>query len=531
VVIRLGFVAILLGGIGLRLYGLDFGLPFLYDPDEIHQVTRANHMLGSGDFNPHWFGHPGTVTLYSLALSFAAYSGLALSLGWFDSVAQIKTSFLQDPSDFFYLGRLVMVVFGGATLALTFAVARRLANPWVALLAMALLAVMPLHAHYSQLIRSESQVTFLILASLWFALSVAERGLWRDYLLAGMFLGLAVATKYPAVMMAVAISVAHGAGAVARGGGIFSRFPRLLGAGAASLVGAFIGSPYLFLDFATVLDDVASEARSYHLGHTSEGFLQTLAWYLMVPLRDSLTVFGLGMAAVGIWACIRSARRAAWVLPVFPLVFVIFLAGLNLVWARWTVPMLPFVAILAAMGFGWLVQRLPPGIPPAVRLPGAVLIGALWLSAPLAATLVQGRMLANDDTRTIAWHWIVANVPEGAKLLVERYSPQLPNGRYRLFGVENGQIVPFESLQGYVIPVAVVGHLRDPALLYTSGMDYVVLASDYDRRLGEADYYARDLEIYRYIFDRFERVFEIQPQPGLRRGHPVQVYRVIDPTD
>ena len=56
--------AIVTMAFGLRLYGVRYGLPYVYNPDEVAIMSRA---LGfaKGDLNPHNFLYP---TLYFYAL-------------------------------------------------------------------------------------------------------------------------------------------------------------------------------------------------------------------------------------------------------------------------------------------------------------------------------------------------------------------------------------------------------------------------------------------------------------------------------
>lgn len=42
----------------LRLWGISFGLPYTYIPDEPGYVAVALKMLHTGDLNPHWFQVP-----------------------------------------------------------------------------------------------------------------------------------------------------------------------------------------------------------------------------------------------------------------------------------------------------------------------------------------------------------------------------------------------------------------------------------------------------------------------------------------
>ena len=48
----------------IRLWGINFGLPYIYSPDEPCYTNRTINFF-TGDFNPHWFGHPGSFLVIS----------------------------------------------------------------------------------------------------------------------------------------------------------------------------------------------------------------------------------------------------------------------------------------------------------------------------------------------------------------------------------------------------------------------------------------------------------------------------------
>ena len=66
---------ILLVALAWRLHNIGFGLPSLYDPDEPIFMIKALELLTNGTLNPKWFGHPGSTTIYLLALIDAAVVG------------------------------------------------------------------------------------------------------------------------------------------------------------------------------------------------------------------------------------------------------------------------------------------------------------------------------------------------------------------------------------------------------------------------------------------------------------------------
>jgi hypothetical protein len=92
---------ILLSGILLRLYGINFGLPYLYNPDEPDFVSPAVKILANRDLNPHWFGLPGTTTIYMLAALHAAIFGVGYGFGIFAGPEDFQTLFFQNPTIFY----------------------------------------------------------------------------------------------------------------------------------------------------------------------------------------------------------------------------------------------------------------------------------------------------------------------------------------------------------------------------------------------------------------------------------------------
>src|SRR5437868_6505920 len=75
---RLALGAILGLAVVLRLYQIGFGLPGLYDPDEPLFIVMGAGLLTRGTLNPHWFGHPGSTTIYLTAL----IQALVFLTGW-----------------------------------------------------------------------------------------------------------------------------------------------------------------------------------------------------------------------------------------------------------------------------------------------------------------------------------------------------------------------------------------------------------------------------------------------------------------
>ena len=102
----LALVAICALALGLRLLGISYGLPAIYNPDETPILNRAL-TFAKGDLNPHNFVYP---TLYFYLVF--AWEGLffvtARAVGLYDSLAAFQREFFIDPSRHFLAGACVL---------------------------------------------------------------------------------------------------------------------------------------------------------------------------------------------------------------------------------------------------------------------------------------------------------------------------------------------------------------------------------------------------------------------------------------
>ena len=184
-----GLAVVLLGGLWLRLWGLREGLPYVYNVDEYeHFVPIAVGMFANGTLNPHYFANPPALT-YLLHLMFE------LSYGGPHGAVR---AYALHPSEVFMLARVAVAVLGTIALWLLYLTGARLVNRVVGLLAAAIEAVAFLPVFYGHLALNDAPTLVPATLSLLGTAGVLRKGRLRDYLLAGVGLGLACATKYTA---------------------------------------------------------------------------------------------------------------------------------------------------------------------------------------------------------------------------------------------------------------------------------------------------------------------------------------------
>ena len=295
-------------------------------------------MIKSGDPNPHDFIYP-SLYYYVNALIYLLYYGFGRLFGAFKSLTDlVEPVLLMGGSGktalpwLFLSGRSLSVVLGVATAALTFDLGRRitglvlggvLAGLWV--------AFSPTLVANSRFLIPDGPLAFFTTLVVWAAWRIYQDGRTRDYLLAGVALGLAVGLKYNAAVFALAIVAAHflrdrlaraqGLAAVWRGG---DQLCRLRGDNAVrdpGLTSLFAGRVYRHpslyrrarrkhRELAGVVPGVLLADRRSRAGACSRrsplGRLQTLA------RRDSGRCHGPGIPAFHQCVCrSRRAHRAA----------------------------------------------------------------------------------------------------------------------------------------------------------------------------------------------------------------------------
>jgi 4-amino-4-deoxy-L-arabinose transferase-like glycosyltransferase len=502
--------AILLVAFFLRTWGIGFGLPFTYHPDEHQYVDVAIGFL-SGDLNPHQFNNP-SLFKYWLAVEYAIWCALGMLAGAWRSVADFQAVASTDPTAVYLLGRLSTALFGVATVGLTWALGRRVGSRLTGWLSAAALAVAFLHIRDSHYAVNDVPATFFSTAALLFSLRILQSGATRDYLLAGACVGLAGATKYTGLLAAASLIAAHllrpsaGAPLIASLRRLFDQ--RLWLAGGVAVVAFLVAAPYTVLDWQTFIEDVGLLSARGATGFkglqldAAPGwlfYLKVLDWGLGLPL---LLVSLAGLALV-LWR----RRPADLVLLAFPLLLYAYLGSQLLIFARFIIPVLPPLVVLAAEAVEALALRLVPAR--GDRWPETVAAGlmAAWLVVPAANSLRHDLLLTRDDTRTLAKNWIETNIPAGTRLITQSNGPELSG---------DDQPTP-RSRRSYDLTVVGTTDLEKKPLdsYRQQGFAYVVVSSfSYDRVLLDPEREAERRTFYANLAADTHLVQEFRPYTG-----------------
>jgi hypothetical protein len=429
----IGFVALV-----LRLYGLRYGLPAVYNPDEVAIMSRAL-AFAKGDLNPHNFLYP-SFYFYVLFAWEGLTAALAVASRAVDSFGAFQREFFIDPTRVFVAGRLLSALLGTATVIATGLLGARLTLHIVGPIAALLLAVAPLHVLNSHYVKHDVPVTFLIVLAylaydrLWNRDLPPKGGSYRNQgeagrvpipsrsfrlqaelplLAAAAISGAAFSTHYYAIFLAIPL-----AWSAARGAGPGDAVKRIAIAALVSAAVFFLLSPFILVEPATALRDIRAN-REIVVDRAAEdlGYLGGAARYGQMLLLDTVgwPAAILALAGIAIGAR-RDAARTLWLLA-FPVPFLLFISGTYPA-SRYLVPIVPFMTLFAAIAVVevWRHRRF--------ATVGTVLLAIAFVGAALESVNIGG-FIRQTDTRTLALEFITARVPAGSTILSQPYSVPL----------------------------------------------------------------------------------------------------------
>ena len=377
----------------------------------------------SGDLNPHYFNYP-TFHFYLSSLLYLLYY-LATSA---ESVEQfVAYHLLVDGRDLLALVRGANTLLAVATVGAVACLGRRLYDVRSGLLAALILATMPLAVRFAHLAIVDTPAVFWAVMALLWAVRARQEGRVRDFLVAGIFTGLAGATKYPAGLVAVPVATAILLGRPWP----LSRSIWVVSGAALSFA---LTTPFVWLDAGQFWSHFADMGRTHLLAESST---EEQAW--LYHLRYTLH-HGLGaVAAVAVaLSLLWSVRQRQWqelvlLAGIVPLAAVLALAGSTFM--RYALPLAPLLALLIGrlVGIGW---KYP--------LVGG-LVSLTLVAEPLYASLRTRSLLSGQDTRIEAQVWLQTHLPQYQHLI------QLPSkcGQIQVLTPERVQVRQTHYLQSY----------------------------------------------------------------------------------
>lgn len=486
----LTLAAISLAAIVLRLWGIRFGLPFIYHFDEHFYVATALKLGGGVLHNPP-YAPVGFANI--LAVEYGIYYVLARLSGEVASAQAFEALYRTDPSSFYLLGRATSAVLGALTVPFVYGVGRLIANRTVGLVAAVFLAASFLHVRDAHYAVPDVAMAFFVVVAVWAAaLAGKKRWTWPVYV-AGVAAGFAISAKWTAAPVALAVYLATVAIHWPRDEGQSKVGPWLqktaVIAAIFTLVGFAISSPQIVIRPAPYINEAFGQLGAGSGGGFDLWLVDDVSGWVFYgkQLLISLGIVGMLLGVAGVaYRFWRTARGQDWLLSLtvlaFPLAYYGLMGMTRHYFARYAIPLIPFLTLFAAEMAVLLWRRWREQRQVERRRRQAVLLAFILIviAQPLLASGRHNVLILREDTRTIAMHWIEENIPADARLATdwETHGPPLATADEPRPGA--ARVYQYEKIGGVGLAEHSLEWYRE------RGYDYLIVSS-YISRLSMVD--------------------------------------------
>lgn len=542
----------LLGGLAalsviLRCYHLDWGAPDI--EEEAYPLKKAFEMCGwgSGQFtlNPETAGWP-SLSFYVHMLIQHLHYGLGRISGAYGD--RLDYYLIQlDWSQLLTWARGVGVLAGGGVVFLGARLADKLAGRGAALLVGLVLVFSPFLTQQSRLITPDILLAVFAAAAVTQIVTIFQRGRLRDYVWAGVWIGLGASSKYTPVLLAPILFYAHWQHLRAAGGPvkIWGLKDRRLWLAALACVMVFaITSPFVVFNPDVLQRDLDYQTAHLQDGHFgSEGRHGGYLYYLVGVLGPGLGWPALVLALAGlVWSAWK--KRGVWLLLLLSfLVFYGVLGGLGTTFDRYMLPaLLPLCLGLA--GFYLMLRELNPALTSRHGLWVIVALGLLLTIQPALGSLDLLRQQARPGTLQQARDFMLSQLPNDAALAMELYTPALPKQSQldlrqqdpALANMSQDQQTRYLDLVPRSVTYLPFYTTRRGAsdfyydLRHFMPFDYIVTSSAVRSRYEQSpQLYPRQVAFYADLEQYGVSVKTFSPDPNTR-GPEIRIYRIADQT-
>ncbi|MFC2139825.1 ArnT family glycosyltransferase, partial [Bacteroidota bacterium] len=411
------------------------------------------------------------------------------------------------------IGRILTVLFSTGIVYILYRTALLIFDKYTALVSVLILSFSLLSIQDSFLIKVDTPMTFWIFLSFLISVKIFYGNSEQKwYLLNGLFIGLAVGTKYTAVFAVVPFILAHLNNSIVNKRPVFSY--NLLNTLLLIPIIFVITTPYSIFDIETFLRHLKYESMHYRYGHFNfESDHVSYGYYLSTLYKD-FGLLGSVMILIGLARLYKYDRNLFLLIISFPLVYFLFMGGYRTRVFRHMTVVIPFLSLIAGYGtvqtFIFLKSHLYDR---SKSITKTILIFFLGL-AVLVSLFLQLKRINNymqhiylEDTRITAFNWVNKNIIPGTKIAREHATPPLDKKMFP---------------EQYYFPY--FGKSEIDIFQY----DYLILSSySYLQYINSAEKYPYVAEKYNEIFNSTTLIKSFIPDNENYAGPEIRIYKII----
>lgn len=506
----------------VRMIGIWHGLPDVYSVDE---PALLNSIFGLRfDKNPHHFDWPHFhfyLSYVIFGIFYKARIGWQI-WGWKPFLENLYPILWQDPAPYYLVIRSLNATLGALTVLPIYLASKKLFSEKVAVLAAIIFVFAPFHVDNSHFATIDVPSAFWAAWVIYFSAKILFEGKLKDYILAGLFLGIAASTKYHAGFYALMILFAH-LGFFYKGkkiswflGNIYrempnivSSLPKLMISAVVSITAFFAGTPYALLDWKTFIRaedptgafwQFSRQGKRYQIIPTTQRLFQ----HMFITFSKLIGYIPEFFAIYAVRESFFTKGREILLVSISALTFFLYVGSSEFSPIRIFTVLVPVLSMLSAYGFYEFIR--------VHKLKGIAVnrLMVLLLIIPILRVVYMDIAFARKDTRQLAKDWVTQNLPDGAR--IARKGEYLPGLRPK------GEGDPYKGF--YDIGVKEFSYSE---FSQKGGVEYAWYG---DFNYSE-DMIKAKSEYYKEVIENSEKIAEFSPL--LRRGPNIFVYKIRNP--
>jgi len=495
----------------IRLFHLNHGLPEIYE-----EATPMRHALqmwqghdGTFDFNPHFFNYPA-LYFYIQFIGQFFYFLLNLLVGRFDHINDMFLRYHSDPTEIVLLARLINTLFGVGAVWAIHHLGCLLRNKQTAILAAILLSIMPISVHTSRIILVDTPLLFFGILSLIFIRHLFHNNTLTNNLWAGIWMGLATASKYTGALFVIPFITAHMLHHRSLSHLFQHKKQITIGLLSAAII-FFISNPYIALDFKSFWADFSFERAHMALGHFGVDANNTQTTYF----KDLWHNFYFSLTPCLLWGIFligkhTKSHRQEIPLWLFTAIYLTWISTWSMHAAHYLLPIMPPLVLITAIGIQDVLTRINASVKIAIPI-------VLFIIAPTGIHTFQYLINnAKPDARLEAKNWITHHIPQGALIGKEHYTPDLSANTYNLLRLPMDAIIP-----------EVISPFYD--IHWYSDFDYIITSEGVSARYqNQPQKFSTQIQFYKDLQTHWTRVATFSGDHF--SGPAIHIYKNPNPT-
>ncbi|MGB3478371.1 MAG: glycosyltransferase family 39 protein [bacterium] len=400
----------------VRFWGINFGLPSTECRPDESTVMQISLRFFTGDLNPHFFNYP-SFYMYLLFFVYIGYFLIGTIFGMFTSLSYFVASFIVYPSSFYLINRFIVACMGILTVFIVYKITLQLFNKKTALIATLFCGLAYLHVRESHFGVTDIPTTLFIMCSMMYIIKSQKHRTLKNFIIAGLFAGLATSTKYTGILLFIPMFFVHLFNIIDNNDKKIKLFfdKKILLFSGTTIFVFLITNPFIILNFSKFIADLMFEIDHLNRGHIM--ILNQGWWY---HLKFSL-FFGLGWSLLfssllGFLLLIKVNIRKFIILCSFPCIYYILTGKGYTVFLRYIIPVIPFLCITSAFLIGHVSDKLFKSLKPRLNY-GITYLLAVLIITPSAYSITRfNSLLTKQDNRLTTKKWIEMNIKEGSSI-------------------------------------------------------------------------------------------------------------------